>query len=396
MKWFLIFAFCSVSAVSQSFTSFVRRIEQLPVEQRAVAVQRYLSTIRSAPIIEGDSLLHFVSYGMVKTVLINGDLQGWTLPDTMNKIECGNISFFYKTFVVPSDARFDYKIIVDGTERLDPANVLVAPSGYGPHSEVRMPGFVSSPYLVPRENVPRGTIENIEVNPHITAPLKQYSLRVRPLKIYIPPGYDTLSHLPVIYVQDGFETIEFAFLPTVIDNLIADKKINPLIAVFIPPLRRGDEHMGYQRDQYKKYLCDELVPMIDEKYKTDRSPSRRTLVGISSGGFSSLYTVFNRPDIFLKVGGQSSTITPELKEIVSRKADRNLLPPSMKIYLDCGRYDLRRNNDDDFVTLNRSFSGFLSSLRIPHFYKEVNDGHQWGSWRERMPEMLTYFFGKLP
>lgn len=396
MRYCLLFVLCSTGVFCQSFTSFVRSVEQLPVDQRPVAIEKYLSTKKIAPIIEQDTLLHFVWYGAARSVLLNGDMQGWRTPDTLTMIECGEVSFFYRTFVLPSDARLDYKFFVDGTEMLDPANPLTAPSGYGPHSEVRMPEFVPSPYLIFRENIPHGTIETIEVNPHIPSPLKQYSLGVRPLKIYLPAGYDTLSNLPVLYVQDGFETIEFASLPTIIDNVIADKKIEPIIAVFIPPLRRGEEQMGSLHDHYKKYLCDELVPMIDKKYKTERSPNKRALIGISSGGNISLYVAFTRPDVFLNVGGQSTTMTPALEEVTLHKAARNLLPVSMKIYMDCGRYDLRPDNDDDFVTSNRAFSEFLSSLRIPHYYKEVNDGHQWGSWRERMPGMLMYFFRKLP
>lgn len=396
MKWILILLLFNTYAISQSFPSFVHRLEQLPVEQRASFVQQYLTTKKTAPIAEQDSLVHFVSYGMVHTVLVKGDLQGWTYADTMKKIDCGDASFFYRTFVLPPDARLDYNLIVDGTEMLDPANPFIVPSGYGPHSEVRMPGFVRSPYLFSRENVHRGRIDSMGINPHIPSPLKQYSLGVRPLKIYLPPGYDTLSNLPVVYVQDGFETIEFAFLPTVIDNLIADQKIKPVICVFIPPLRRGEEQMGSLRDPYKKYLCDELVPMIDKKYKTARSPDKRALTGISSAGNAALYVGFTRPDVFLNVGGQSTTITPALEEITRQRADRNLLPVSMKIYLDCGRYDLRQNGNGDFVRSNRAFSGLLSSLRIPHYYREVNDGHQWASWRERMPEMVTYFFRIFP
>jgi hypothetical protein len=108
--------------------------------------------------------------------------------------------------------------------------------------------------------------------------------------------------------------------------------------------------------------------------------------------------VFKRPDIFGNAGGQSSTITPWLSDLVRRQSARNILAPSMKIYIDCGIYDIKTYEpiygNISFLDANREFSMFLSSLRIPHFYKEVNDGHEWASWRERMPEILMFFFGK--
>lgn len=394
MKWCLPFVLCSAMAIGQSFSSFLDRLQGSPEEERSAIVRQYVSTIQSFPIIDSDSAVHIVLYGTAGTVLVNGDLQGWLAPDTLHEIPCGDESFFFRSYVLPSDARLDYLFIVDGGVRLDSANPYTAPSGYGPHSEMRMPKFISSPYLVFRDSIAHGTIDSIGINPYLQSPLKQHALSNRPLKIYRPPGYDSLSNLPSVYVQDGAEAIDFAFLPTIIDNLIAEKKIEPLIAVFIQPLNRLDEQLGSQRDRYKKYLCNDLVAMIDKRYKTNRSPEKRALIGISSSGNSALHVALNRPDVFRNAGAQSATITQDLQELVRTKAARNTIPSAFKMYLDCGRFDLRFNDGGDFLTLNRKFSDLLSSLRIPHYYKEINDGHQWGSWRERMPEMLIFFFGK--
>ncbi len=70
-----------------------------------------------------------------------------------------------------------------------------------------------------------------------------------------------------------------------------------------------------------------------------------------------------------------------------------MLSPQFKLYLDCGTYDLQLDNGADLLRWNREYSDLLSSLRIPHYYQELTDGHQWANWRERMPGMITYFFG---
>jgi len=394
----VLFFIFSASLYSQSFTSFIAALEKAPMAQRVTIADRYIAKLKSTPLIEKDSLLHFIFYGAADMVMVNGNLQHWNEPDTLNRIDCGAHAFFYRSYVVPPDARLDYLFIVNGRTILDPWNFRTTPSGFGPHSEVQMPKFVSSPYLVRNDSVQQGRMDSVVLFKYLNPPLSRYSLSGRAVKVYLPPGYDSLSLLPVLYVHDGYEAIDFARLPTVIDNLIAAHRIVPIIAVFIPPSQRRDEYVFEQRDKFVSILSDELVPMIDRKYRTDPQPKKRGMIGISSGGHISLYTVLKRPDIFGNVGGQSSTITPWLAELVQRQSGKNALSPSMKIYIDCGRYDIRPTEPIygtvDFLESNREFSTLLSSLRIPHFYKEVNDGHEWASWRERMPEMLMFFFAK--
>ena len=384
---------------SQSFTSFVTTLQRSSVAQRHAVVERYLAKIESTPVAENDSLLHFVYYGPARNVLLNGNLQRWNDPDTMHRIDCGSNSFFYRTYVVPSDARLDYQFMVDGSVQLDPLNPNVTPSGFGPHSEVRMPKFMPTPYRTPDESVPAGTMTEINLYKYLHPPLSRYTVAGRELKIYLPHGYETMSDLPTVYVHDGSHAIAFADFPAILDNLIAQKKIVPVIAVFIPPVARQYEYLTAGRNKYVDVLCNELVPLIDRSFRTARVPEKRAMMGISNGGHLSLYTVISRPDLFHNAGGQSPTISPELLDLTRRQADGNTLPPTMKIYLDCGRYDIQRYNPDwgdiDFLESNRSYSEMLSSLRIPHFFREVNDGHEWANWRERMPDMLIFFFGRF-
>lgn len=393
----LIILHYSISS-AQTFSQFVQKLETISLVQRNAAVQRFFQIHQNTPIIEQDSLLHFVFYGKAGSVSVNGNLQHWNAPDELRKIECGDSSLFYRTFSVPPNARLDYQLVIDGTYRLDPRNPNLTPSGYGLHSEIRMPKFISSPYLVSRDSIPRGVIHSVGLNDHILPPLRRYSIAGRTVDVYLPPGYDSLSYLPSLYVQDGFEAIDFALLPTIINNLIAEKKIPPIIAVFIPPVDRNEEHFGNKRDRFVNLMCQTLVPMIDKKYRTDRSSLKRAMIGISSGAHLAFYTVISRPDIFQNVGGQSTTITHELRDLTERQSQKNTFSLSLKMYLDCGRFDIKPDETDlgnsEFLFLNRQYSDLLSSLHIPHYYREFNDGHEWASWRERMPDMLMYFFGR--
>ncbi|MFA6540400.1 MAG: alpha/beta hydrolase-fold protein [Bacteroidota bacterium] len=391
MKRLAVFLLFSSSLLSaESFSSFIRRLNELPDDKRFSAAENFVIQTPSFPIIEQDSLVHFVYFGTAASVAVNGNLQRWVQADTLTKINCGKASLFYRSYRLPVNARLDYQFVVDGTYVLDPFNKYTTPSGFGTHSELRMPKFISNGYFEVRDSVPRGKILTVQLMKNIPPVLQHYMpLSGKVVKVYLPPGYDTLSSLPSVYIQDGDDAIEYAHIPAVIDNLLYDRKIKPIIAVFISPGMREQEYLGAARDFYTSTICDKFVPLIDEAFKTDRSPRQRAVMGISAGAHISLYIAFSRPDIFQNVAGQSSTITPQLTELTVKKAAKGLLAPPMKIYLDCGRYDIV-----NFPELNRRYSDLLSAYHVPHYYKEVNDGHEWGSWRERMPEIFLYFFRK--
>lgn len=398
IRCLVMLAASSSMLLSESFSSFVSTLERTPVDRRARMIETFLKKIPSFPIIESDTLIHFVYYGTAGVVEVNGNLQRWNDPDSLFRIPCGEKTFFYRTYAVPPDARLDYQLVVDGTYQLDPLNLSTTPSGYGLHSEIRMPKFIPSPFLVHRDTIPQGTLEEIPLYHYLRPPLSRYMLPARSLYVYLPPGYDTLRDLPTVYINDGVEAINFAGVPTMLDNLIAQKRIDPLIAVFIPPVNRQTEYLMEWKDKFVAVVCTEIVPMIDRKYSTAPRPAMRAMMGISSGGHLALYAVMNRPDIFHCGGGQSPTISPDLIRVTQEQADRGILTPAMKIYIDCGRYDIQRYHpvygQIDFLESSREYSEMLATLRVPHFFREVNDGHEWASWRERMPDMFIFFFGR--
>jgi len=373
----------------QSFDAFLGNLKVLPLEQRSAAVEEFLPPSRTTPIIESGGVVHFVWFGTAKTVVLNGDLQrGWSHPDTLDSVPCGSASLFYRTYTVPTDARVDYQFIVDGKYGTDPRNPLITPSGYGPHSELAMPDFVSDPILKHRDDIPHGTIDSLFWKS------RDDSLRPRFIKVYKPVSYQTLSALPTLYIHDGFEALEYEHFQNVLDNLIADKAIQPILVIFVPPIERQNEYVGLKQREFTRMLCDELVPLIDSTYHASRNPEDRAMMGISNGGHISLATVLKRPDVFLDAAGQSSTITLQLLEILDNATEHLRAHKPFKIYMDVGRYDLDYPEaDGSFLSVNKEFSDELTKDGIPHVFRVVDDGHEWASWRERTEDILKLFFG---
>ncbi len=373
----------------ESFSNFLLRLRLLPVDRRPLAVAEYLKAARTVPIVEGGSTAHFVWYGKASLVLVSGDLQrGWSVPDTMAKIPCGEYSLFYRSYTLPPDTRVDYQFVIDGTWSPDALNPHTTPSGYGAHSQLAMPNFSSNPSLVARTGVLRGSLDSLVWKS------RGDSIRQRLVWIYRPAGYDSLKNLPTLYVHDGRDALDFEMFETLLDNLVADGKLRPIVAVFIPPVQREAEYVGLKQRAYTRVLCNDLVPLIDARYSTSRKPEDRAMMGISNGGHLSLATVLKRPDVFLNAAGQSSTVTPQLLEMMDNAVAHLSSHKPFRLYLDVGEYDLDYPGAEaSFLVANRIFSAELTKAGIKHTFHIFNDGHEWANWRERTEEILLLFFG---
>lgn len=215
------------------------------------------------------------------------------------------------------------------------------------------------------------------------------------LKIFKPAGYDSLRNLPVLYINDGFKALEFCSYINVLDNLIADKKIKPVIVVFIDFVEGDQNYFMDITAEYITAVCDEMIPLVDNKYRTSENHGDRVLAGISAGGHASLITSLKRPDVFLNAAGQSPTVTKELLDAVDRLNSNPETANELNLYFDVGRFDLAQGRLQNYTLLyaNQLLSKGLKKAGIKHSFKVYNDGHQWANWRERVDEILIYFFG---
>ncbi len=149
---------------------------------------------------------------------------------------------------------------------------------------------------------------------------------VRPLRVYVPPAYDAEPErrLPALYLIQGHTgqldmwQNRSAFRPTVpelVDRLFAQEGCPPALVVFV------DAWTSYGGSQfldspgvgrYHSYLCDEVVPFVDERYRTLPEAAHRGIAGKSSGGYGALVTPMLRPDLF---GGLASHAGDALFEL---------------------------------------------------------------------------------
>ncbi len=134
---------------------------------------------------------------------------------------------------------------------------------------------------------------------------------VRDLLVQLPPGYDDGDRrYPTVYVLQGYtgqvamwenRTAWVPTFPERVDLLLRNPDVPPVIVVYVDAWTRfgGSQFVDSPgTGAYHSYLCDEVVPLVDARYRTLDAAEHRGVAGKSSGGFGAMITPMLRPDLF--------------------------------------------------------------------------------------------------
>ncbi|HXV56945.1 MAG TPA: alpha/beta hydrolase-fold protein [Gaiellaceae bacterium] len=134
----------------------------------------------------------------------------------------------------------------------------------------------------------------------------------RPLWVYLPPGYDDEPErrYPAVYLIQGLTgqldmwRNRAAFrhtFPELADELFARGEAPPCLLVWVDCWTSigGSQFLDSPgTGRYHTYLCDEVVPWVDARYRTLAAREHRGIAGKSSGGYGAMVTPMLRPDLF--------------------------------------------------------------------------------------------------
>ena len=135
---------------------------------------------------------------------------------------------------------------------------------------------------------------------------------IRPLWVYLPPGYDDEPdrRYASIYMIQGLtgqldmwrnRTAFRRNFPELADDLFAAGDAPPCILVWVDCWTSlgGSQFLDSPgTGKYHTYLCDEVVPWIDARYRTVQAAEGRGIAGKSSGGYGAMVTPMLRPELF--------------------------------------------------------------------------------------------------
>lgn len=217
-----------------------------------------------------------------------------------------------------------YNLVVDGVSVADPASG----SFFGVSK-------MSSGIEIPENGVDFYMVQNVA---HGQVSSKWYFSKAtnawRKFYIYLPPGYDTNLNkkYPVLYLQHGGGEDETGWVrqgnvDIIFDNLIAQGKAVPMLVVMensnaVKPGETGRMNMGGAPGSnqwmagpstFKDVLLNDLIPFVDQTFRTISDRDHRAMAGLSMGGFLTVNTVFEHPEAFGYLGAFSGgmRLTPE-------------------------------------------------------------------------------------
>jgi enterochelin esterase-like enzyme len=353
------------------------------------AIEKFIAAKGGTPIVENQTRLIFLVKdrdGVQPRVV--GDFNGWAVTPQGYDAAIGKTtridgsSWSYLQSTSYTNARLEYGFLYDKDYVPDPLNPRTVQAFAGPRSEVRMPFFVANPEvdeLQPQKaqaaqttNPPKGEViaETIDSRPLGGK---------RRIWFYLPPGYAAAQDalFPVAYVLDGNNYVDKMDVPRVLDHLIANKTIPPVIVVFSEP---GDRQEEYSRNpKWRAFIASELVPMVDKRFRTFPTPDHRVILGSSLAAYGAIDLAVALPSVF----GLCAAIAPPVQTatVVSNQPAARAAVRSIKFFVMGGVYD-------SMIDGARLLRTTLDSYQAPVTYLEVPEGHNTNTFRAHLDDAL--------
>jgi enterochelin esterase-like enzyme len=235
----------------------------------------------------------------------------------------------------------------------------------------------------------------------------------RRVAVYVPAGYVAGTEVPVLIGADGPDQVLFS----VLDALIAQKRIPPIVAVSIG--NGSGDAQGSQRGleydtmsgRYSDFVETEVLPLVEREagVRLTRDPEGRATMGSSSGAAAALIMAWYHPERYHRVLSYSGTFvnqqwpsdpaTPHgAWEFHERLIPESPVKP-LRIWLEVGDRDLLNPNvmrDDmhDWVLANERMAAVLAARGYPYQFLFVrNAGHSDRAVKQQtLPEALEWLW----
>lgn len=283
------------------------------------------------------------------------------------------------------------------------------------------PAFPDPPagFNIRRENIPHGELTDVPYDSKTLGTRRQ-------IRVYTPPGYSATRKYPVIYLLHGLgwndlEWTQMRHADIVIDNLLADGKIQPMIMIFpngdssmtaaaIAAVdgawmgggrggaagasggggggrgggaggsgggARGGALVGYDSwgTPFTDDLLKEIIPYVESHYSVYTDRDHRALAGLSMGGGQALNIGLVHVETFAWVGGFSSA--PDAKappELVPDPA----VPKKLKLVW------LASGNRDPLIRIGRGVHDYLKEKGVPHVWHVDGNAHDTPEWENNL------------
>ncbi|MEO1448570.1 MAG: alpha/beta hydrolase-fold protein [Bacteroidota bacterium] len=236
------------------------------------------------------------------------------------------------------------------------------------------------------------------------------------ISILLPAGYSTEKSYPSVYLIDGHW--HYLYTAAAAKRLMEQDKIEDVILIGIAydglapntlggfskiselriddltfPKNVDTDSMGGKAFEFRSFLADNLIPIIEEQYAT--SSERRTLMGHSLGGYFGIWEMFTFPDssLFTQIEAGSPALWWADGYLMEQEAALSKTDQPLPFDLHTTMGSL------ESVTWNTFFDEFEERLEtskhpeLRYVFERYPKGHT-ANAEEGFRQGLLYFFGR--
>jgi len=359
------------------FGAFVQKLAV--AEKKSEMVESFLAEHPTLPILEGN-LVHFVYHGKVADLAVSGNFIRDRSEHAMHRVE--GTDFYFRSYELPEKAVFSYRFSIFDEKITDPAN----PQKTGPEDDeqsVLATAGWQAPSHLSEPKGKRGSFEKLQ--------WKSEQLgNEREVQIYLPHGYGEGSgRYPLLLVNDGDGALSEGEIDKSLDNLIG-KTVAPVIVAFVPVVS-WRETGGSKVAEYTRAQVEELIPLLDETFRTDPRRESRGVMGQSVSydtGFTAMYLALHHPGIVSRAAAQSYRHGQLEEDLMAAASGEK---HDLELVFHWSSYD---HLDPDFDARGnaKSLVAALEKNGYSPKISESDDGVGWGMWQGRMAEILETLF----
>ncbi len=288
-----------------------------------------------------------------------------------------------------------YFILIDGVAVADPASETFYGCGRMA-SGIEIPeDAATAAYYTYDKNIAHGQIRECRY-------YSQIEDSERRCFVYTPAGYDTdiKRRYPVLYLQHGMGEDERGWhrqgkTADILDNQIAAGKCVPMIVVmdngncdYIFGARKGETRDEFGAS-FTPIILNELIPYIDNTFRTLADRDNRAMAGLSWGGHETFQTTLYNLDKFSHIGSFSGALFFLTNGLENAYGG---------IFKDAGSFNSRvhtlflgMGSEENFGS--DRISNALKDAGINHtYYTSEGTHHEWLTWRRCLNEFLPLIF----
>ena len=224
--------------------------------------------------------------------------------------------------------------------------------------------------------------------------------------VYTPADYekDNKTRYPVLYLQHGSFEDETGWVAQgnanlILDNLIAAKRAVPMIIVMDNGYAykpQSGETNGRPASAFEEVMINEIIPMIDAKFRTIADREHRAIAGLSMGANQTMRIIMNNLNKFASYGGFSGTSNYPSSDQIDPATfldgkfnDGAAFNKQIKVFW----LGLGTKEPNPFPGSVGAFRKMLEKQGIKYvYYESPNTAHEWLTWRRDLNEFAPRLF----